>query len=261
MTSHFIRWRWFAAIAGILLFSLAFSSFTLLAQGMLIDGSPEPNTILRDPPEELRLIFDQSVRPWGINVSLVNNTTLETIEVSDAVFRNSHELMFTIIGEMEPSEYSVNYRVIGEAGIVIEGTYFFTYELPRPALVINSPVDGQAFTEDTIPVKLRTDFFDINQGDRGVLVFVDGSLETDLSENTYTITGLGTGVHNIRMVLHQNGEEIPETSHTMYISIARSAPPADLTMKPQQRTIPLLGGIVSIFIVAAGYMLGRSRFL
>ncbi len=231
----------------------------LQAQDRLVESFPAPNATLNDAPQEVMLTFSDRIRPYGIEVTLVDNQQQIPVELSTPLIGNGRTLRYEIIGEVYPGEYTVAYRVIpvGRAND-IRGVFLFEFQPPRPRLIVQSPVDGQAFDTGTILVNVETMFFDLAQGDRAISIKVDQEPFVDVDTRDYIIEGLSPGVHEIEIALTIDGDPVPGTERTLTVAVKQALDEPAAELPPASPWQLILGGVLSIILLGLGVMLGRS---
>jgi hypothetical protein len=165
-------------------------------------------------------------------------------------------------------DFTVTYTAatVGSSTILSD-SYVFTIDLPNPVLSLNVPSNGEAFTAGPVPVRLETRYIDFNVYGSVVRLYVDGGLYREWAGLRTSIEGLQPGVHQVRTVLVQFGQEVPDTSTTVYIAIRRpgSEPTndADVSLPPepgaQLSLLQMVGlGIIIAGLVGVGIYLGRG---
>jgi methionine-rich copper-binding protein CopC len=246
---------------------------TAHAQPKLINASPPPDTSLIASPDEVALVFDTPLDPRLLFLIVINQAG-ERVDGDDAtVDRNDPTRVRVSLPALPEGEYFVSYAVaelspVDPPSFDSGGSYRFTVATPPPTLQLVEPVGGQGFPTGDIPLKTRTDFFELAWPDNQILIYVDGKLQAALNGNEYLIKGLEPGVHELRVVLSQGGQELPDTEIVAYIAVGLPDPEAEgrrlaavappdpgLRLTPLQLIGVLIGAGLAL---AAGLWLGGA---
>lgn len=224
-----------------------------------MDSSPAPNATLIEAPTEISLTFSEPIRPQGIEVALVDEQQQLPVELSTPFVINGRSLNYAVIGELQPGEYTIAYRVVpASGGEPIRGTLLFQFEPPRPRLTVNVPVDGQTFDSGTIPIEVETAFFDLSALNQSLRITVNSEVVGSSSVPQYVIEDLDPGVHEIRIGLDVDGELVPESEKIVTIAIRRSDETPQASSSSPSVLGLVLGGLASAVVLALGMYLGRS---
>jgi methionine-rich copper-binding protein CopC len=246
---------------------------TAHAQPELINASPTPDSTWAASPGEVALVFDSPLDPRLLFLIVINQAG-ERVDGGDAAIdRDDPARVRVSLPTLPEGEYFVSYAVaelspVDPPSFDSGGSYRFTIATPPPTLQLIEPVGGQGFPTGDIPLKTRTDFFELALPDNQILIYVDGDLRARLNRNDYLIEGLEPGVHELRVVLSQGGQELPETEIITYIAVGLPDPEAEgrrlaaiappdpgLQLTPLQLIGVLIGAGLAL---AAGLWLGGA---
>jgi methionine-rich copper-binding protein CopC len=196
------------------------------AQVAIVTADPAANQSVSASPGQVRLTFDHPLIEQGTSIS-VNNAEGTQIDNHDGRIDPTNQFVLVVtLPELPEDQYTVNY-VAASVGssTTLAGSYQFTIDFPDPVITLVEPKSGQVFDPGPVPVEIQTQYIDFAADDSRVRVYVDGALYMEMRGLTGQITDLPPGVHELRLVLAQfGGREIPETSSTQYIVIARPDP-------------------------------------
>jgi methionine-rich copper-binding protein CopC len=243
---------------------------TANAQTSLTAASPPPESVLNSPPDTVTLTFDRLISSDGLLVK-VSNEAGERVDLLDAHVNPNNA--FTVSASLPPlpeGRYQVTYTVLSPgSSTVLSSGYVFSIDLPDPVLQMLSPVNGQAFGEPNILLRMQVTNFDFSLYDNRIHLYVDSVLTARLETLEYAIEDLAPGVHQIKAVLARSDtEELADTANVAYIAVARPdpetsgrelaavAPPdAGLRMTALQWILVV---IVILALLASGIWMGRS---
>lgn len=215
------------AVAGLaVLLSLLFGVTPVYAQTALVAAVPAPGQSVSAPPAEVRLTFDHPLLDQGTSLS-VTTAAGERVDNQDGRVNpdNRFELVVTLPPLLE-GQYTVTYIAASVgSSTILRSSYQFSIDLPDPVITLVTPQNGQVFNPGPIPVEFQTQFIDFSKDDSRIRLYIDGALYAELHQMTGQITDLPPGVHELRIVLGKfDGQELPETSSTLYIVIANPDP-------------------------------------
>jgi methionine-rich copper-binding protein CopC len=193
------------------------------AQPTLIDASPAPNAELDSAPQEVVLTFSHALEGTGNQIVVTDEAGHQVDRQDVSLDEDSQTVLSVSLLPLLEGRYQVAYMVSStELSTGLSGQYEFSIMPPRPRLSILSPNNGEAFTDQPVPVELETAFFDLNTGDNSIHLYIDGELDAKLHTLEHTLGELPPGVHEIRAVLAVgNEDELPETATTTTIAIAQ----------------------------------------
>jgi methionine-rich copper-binding protein CopC len=241
------------------------------AQPAVVAAAPAPGQSVNAPPAEVRLSFDHPLLDQGTSLSVTNGAG-DRVDNQDSRVDpgNRFELVVTLPPLLE-GQYTVTYAAasVGSSTIFM-GSYQFTIDLPDPVITLVTPKNGQVFDPGPVPVEFQTQYIDFSEDNSRIRLYVDGALYAELHQMTGQITDLPPGVHELRIVLGKfDGQELPETSSTLYIVIANPDPEtagwaaaAVAPPDPGLQLTPLqLVGVVAAMLVllGIGLWLGREQ--
>ena len=250
-----------AAILSAALFGLARPAY---AQPQLVSASPGPGDVLSIAPTEVRLVFNRPLLEQDTSIRVFNSLG-DPIDFGNGGINpnNTHELAVGL-----PLLFEGTYRVEYEASllgssITLAESYEFMLDLPDPIVNLVSPASGQAYASGmVIPIRLRTQYVDFSAYNRRLRLYVDDQPHGEFRDLRTSVEGLSPGVHKIRVVLVQLGDqELPDTSTTVYISIMRpasSGPQSDYTPTFDVSLSTAVGAVLLVILMLiAGISLGR----
>ncbi len=239
------------------------------AQPQLARAVPAPDAVLPTPPEQVILTFDQALRDAGTSI-WVTNEAGERVEHGDASISPTNRRRASVtLPPLPEGRYTVHYTAASLGGSTLSvGSYLFTVDLPDPALILHSPVNGQSFEPGPIRLDMQVSFFDFAHNNNRIRLYIDGELVDELRTLSHEIEGLEPGVYELKLVLAQfDDQELPDTAITVYVAVAQPdaemqgrqaaavAPPdPGLQLTPWQR-VALIG--LTLILLAVGIMLGR----
>jgi methionine-rich copper-binding protein CopC len=248
--------------------SFFFSSLSpVYAQVALVRSSPAPDAVLPAPPEMITLTFDHPLADQGSTIRVTDEAG-ERVDDGDAHLLSDDRHTLTVnLSLLIEGIYTVSYTAAGLGySTVAAGSYSFVVDLPPARLMLERPVDGQAFESGSVPLEMDVAFFDFGLYDNRIRVYVDGELEAELRALTYEIDRLEPGVHEITVVLSQfEDQELSDTATTVHIAIAQPDPdgePQQADMEPTAPQIgPVMAGmaiILALVLLALGVWLGSA---
>jgi methionine-rich copper-binding protein CopC len=257
------------ALIAITLLAASFLSGTqpAYAQVALVESSPPPEAVLLAPPERITLTFSHPLADQGSSIQVTDEAG-EPVDDDDAeVSADDRHILQVSLPPLIEGTYTVTYTAAGLGySIVTMGSYQFTVDLPPSRLMLETPVDGQAFEPGPVPLEMAVEFFDFGLYGNRIRVYVDGELHTELRALSYELDRLSPGVHEITVVLAQfEDQELAETATTVYIAIAQPDSD-DLTGGADEtptapRISPAMAGlaiIVALALLALGVWLGDT---
>lgn len=243
----------------------------VLAQPVLVEASPAPNSILTAAPERIELTFERSISASG--------TTIE-VRSEDGTFSVSNRLLIDPTNRFKVSMelpslvdgvYQVHYAARGIGGSTLAvGSYTFTIDPPDPELELVQPVNGTAFAHDeSIILELRTQNFEFGFFNNRIRIYIDNELHDEIQATSYQIDDLAPGVHEIRTVLVKlDDTEFPETENTIIVAIAQEDRETEGRIEAAAAepdpglnlTLPQAAGIIilTLILLGIGIWLGRT---
>jgi methionine-rich copper-binding protein CopC len=237
------------------------------AQVVLVDSSPAPEAILPAPPELITLTFDHPLADQGSSIRVTDEAG-EQMGGDDA--QVSADDRHTLLLELPPlleGTYTVTYTAAGLGySTITAGSYQFTVDLPPARLMLEEPVDGQAFEAGPIPLAMKVAFFDFGLYENRIRVYVDGELQAEIRALTYQLDRLAPGVHEITVVLAQfEDEELPDTAITVHVAIAQPGSAEAAPETGEEPTAPQIGplmagaaAVLALVLLALGVWLGSA---
>ena len=211
-----------AALLAGLMIALAGPAPAAHAQTHLVSAIPGPDSTISLPPDEVRLVFDHPLLAEGTSLHVVDQNQVPVEKGSGHIDPANPFALVASLPVLFEGQYTVSYTAatVGSSTI-LEGTYTFTLNLPEPVLSLTFPTNGEAFQPGPVPIRLETRFIDFNVYESRVRLYVDGHLYREWPGLRASVDGLLPGVHEIRTVLVQVGQEVPDTSTTVYVAITR----------------------------------------
>jgi methionine-rich copper-binding protein CopC len=234
------------------------------AQAQLVSASPGPGDVLSIAPTEVRLVFNRPLLEQNTSIRVFNSND-DPIDVGNgSINPNNNRELAVGLPLLFEGTYRVEYvaSLLGSS-VTLAESYEFMLDLPDPIVDLVSPASGQAYANGAIvPIKLRTQYVDFSAYNRRLRLYVDDQLQGEFRELRTTVEGLSPGVHKIRVVLVQLGDqELTDTSTTVYISVmnpASSGPQSDYTPTFDVSLSTAVGALLlAILMLIAGVALGR----
>ena len=240
------------------------------AQVDIIAAVPEPGKSVSVSPTEVRLTFDHPLLDQGTSLSVSDEAGTWVDNQDSQVDPNNRFEMVVTLPELSEGQYTVHYIAASVgSSTTLTGSYQFTIDFPDPVIELISPQGEQVFEPGPIPLQLQTQYVDFTTDNSRIRVYVDGALYIELRGLTGQITDLAPGVHEIRIVLTQlERQELPETSSTLYIVIARPDP--ELAGRKAAAVAPPDPGLhltllqwigvilATLILLSLGFWLGRA---
>lgn len=195
----------------------------VLAQPALVEASPAPDAVLNGQPDQITLVFDRALADHGTSIVLIGPGD-SNVQAGPARINPTNRFEVSLpLPPIVSGVYTVRYTAMGLGDSTMTvGEYTFNLELPTARLDLLAPVDGQAIQQDSVELTMQIEFFDFNQFDGRIRVYVNGTLDAEVRALDYTIQGLEPGVHEIRTVLARfKDEELPDTETVVYIAVAQ----------------------------------------
>jgi hypothetical protein len=201
----------------------------------------------------------------------VSNAAGERVDNQDGRVDPSDRFQLVVrLPPLVEGPYTVNYAVASVgSSTILKGNYQFAIDLPDPVITLVTPKNGQVFDPGPVPVEFQTQYVDFSENNSRIRLYVDGALYAEFYELKGQITDLSPGVHELRVVLGQaEGQELPETSSTLYIVIANPDPEtagraaaAVAPPDPGLQLTPLeLTGVIAalLALLGTGLWMGRA---
>jgi methionine-rich copper-binding protein CopC len=254
-----------AAVVGVASFLTGTSP--VYAQVALVESSPAPEAVLPAPPETITLTFDHPLSDQGSSIRVTDEAG-EQVDDGDAqVSADDRHILSVSLPLVVEGTYTVTYTAAGLGySTVTMGSYPFTVDLPPSRLMLEVPVDGQAFESGPVPLEMSVEFFDFGLYGNRIRVYVDGELHTELRTLTYQLDQLTPGVHEITVVLAQfEDQELPDTAITVHVAIAQpgsseGSQGADDELTPPEIS-PVMAGaaiVLALVLLALGVWLASA---
>jgi methionine-rich copper-binding protein CopC len=266
------RLRYLAPILTLLLAVFTGPVPAAYAQSHLVKAAPGLDATINLPPTEVRLVFDHPLLAEGTSLH-VSDKGGARVEKSNGHIDPADAFALVVsLPVLFEGQYTVSYTAatVGSSTVLAD-TYTFTLDLPNPILNLSIPGNGEAFAPGPVPVRLETRFVDFNVYESRVRLYVDGHLYREWTGLRASVDGLQPGVHEIRTVLVQVNQEVPETSTTVYIAIKRpdmtaaSAPDGAFDIPSLQTSVSYWSlaqlvelAVVVVILLGAGIWLGRG---
>lgn len=130
---------------------IAYGAGRALLHATLLRSVPAANSVLKKPPEWVRLVFSEAVVPELSQISLVRQSAEKTAIDSWQlpVVNDQHDVRTLVgrVGEIPSGRYMVVWRVLSDDGHPVSGSFSFILESGNPAL--DAPM-----ASSTVPVSL-----------------------------------------------------------------------------------------------------------
>ena len=97
----------------------------MLAHAILVKASPEKESTITDVPDEVLLIFNDSVGQEFLALAVIDPSG-QRVDNHDAKLDfTDHSHLRASVSKLAPGRYTVRYRVLSADGHVVSGKYFF----------------------------------------------------------------------------------------------------------------------------------------
>lgn len=97
----------------------------ILAHAILVKANPQQDSIITDVPEEVLLIFNDSVGQEFLALAVIDPSG-QRVDNHDAKLDfTDHSHLRASVSKLVPGRYTVRYRVLSADGHVVTGKYFF----------------------------------------------------------------------------------------------------------------------------------------
>ena len=97
----------------------------MLAHAILVKAAPEKESTITDVPEEVLLIFNDSVGQEFLALAVIDPSG-QRVDNHDAKLDfTDHSHLRASVSKLAPGRYTVRYRVLSADGHVVSGKYFF----------------------------------------------------------------------------------------------------------------------------------------
>jgi methionine-rich copper-binding protein CopC len=234
------------------------------AQVVLVESSPASEAVLPAPPDRIRLTFDHPLTDQGSSIRVTDEAGEQVDKDNAQVSADDRHTLSVGLPPLLEGTYTVTYTAAGLGySTITTGSYQFTVDLPPARLMLEVPVDGQAFEAGPIPLEMRVAFFDFGLYDNRIRVYVDGDLRAELRALSYQLDQLDPGVHEITVVLAQfEDQELPDTAITVHVAIAQPGSAGASPEADEESIAPQIGPVMAgAAVVLALALLGLGMWL
>jgi methionine-rich copper-binding protein CopC len=112
----------------LLLFLTSFSG-SLFAHAELKQGKPSPGAQLTEPPDEIRLIFNETLGP-GSTFDLFDKEFRRISDVNPHIDPQAPDQLWARLPDLEPGKYTIQWMVKGADGHPSSASYAFQVVTP-----------------------------------------------------------------------------------------------------------------------------------
>jgi methionine-rich copper-binding protein CopC len=96
-----------------------------LAHAILVKANPAQESTITDVPEEVLLIFNDSVGQEFLALAVIDPTGKRVDNHDAKLDFTDHSHLRASVSKLAPGRYTVRYRVLSADGHVVSGKYFF----------------------------------------------------------------------------------------------------------------------------------------
>lgn len=100
----------------------------LLAHAILVKSSPEKEATITDVPEEVLLIFNESVGDEFLALAVIDESGKRVDHHDPKLDFTDRSHLRATVSKLSPGRYTVRYRVLSADGHVVSGKYFFNVQ-------------------------------------------------------------------------------------------------------------------------------------
>ena len=97
----------------------------MLAHAILVKASPERESTISDAPDEVSLLFNDSVGQEFLALAVIDPTGKRVDNHDAKLDFTDHSHLRASVSKLSPGRYTVRYRVLSADGHVVSGKYFF----------------------------------------------------------------------------------------------------------------------------------------
>lgn len=97
----------------------------LLAHAILVKSTPEKESTITDAPDEVLLIFNDSVGQEFLALAVIDPSGKRVDNHDAKLDFTDHSHLRASVSKLAPGRYTVRYRVLSADGHVVTGKYFF----------------------------------------------------------------------------------------------------------------------------------------
>jgi len=97
----------------------------MLAHAILVKAQPEKESTITDVPEEVLLIFNDSVGQEFLALAVIDPSGKRVDNHDAKLDFTDHSHLRASVSKLDPGRYTVRYRVLSADGHVVSGKYFF----------------------------------------------------------------------------------------------------------------------------------------
>ncbi|GIO43733.1 copper resistance CopC family protein [Paenibacillus apis] len=132
-------------VAGVLLvFILLVTPHSAFAHTHMVSSSPEKDEQVEQPIDQIQLDFHTDIAPLSSFTVTGEQGTIELEEIQVEGAR----MTGLLAGDLENGTYTVDWKIVGEDGHPMEGSYSFSVNVPESA-VTEDQTEAPAEAEDT----------------------------------------------------------------------------------------------------------------
>lgn len=97
----------------------------MLAHAILVKANPERESVIFDVPDEVLLIFNDSVGQEFLALAVIDPSGKRVDNHDAKLDFTDHSHLRASVSKLGPGRYTVRYRVLSADGHVVSGKYFF----------------------------------------------------------------------------------------------------------------------------------------
>lgn len=110
----------------LVMFPILFHSSLVMAHATLVKSDPPRRASLSSPPKQVQLWFNEKIEGAYASVAVIDSKKRSITENNPEVVLDDPKSVILHIPQIEPGQYTVQYRVMSVDGHVIESSYDFS---------------------------------------------------------------------------------------------------------------------------------------
>lgn len=110
----------------LVMFPILFHSSLVMAHATLVKSDPPRRASLSSPPKQVQLWFNEKIEGSYASVALLDSKKRSITENNPEIVLDDPKSVILNIPQIEPGQYTVQYRVMSVDGHVIESSYVFS---------------------------------------------------------------------------------------------------------------------------------------
>jgi copper resistance protein C len=127
------RRNWLAPLAAAVALLVLAAPEAALAHAAMVKSDPAARAVLRRPPAQIRLWFNEPVEPAYSTITVTNQSDKPVSGAQTAAIDPAdNQLLVLPVPHLPPGEYTVRARVLSRDGDVVNFRFTFTVKEPPP---------------------------------------------------------------------------------------------------------------------------------